>query len=228
MRSSVGNVLWGLLLVAVGLGFAGNVFGLWNFELFFNGWWTLFIIVPCVISIFQNGVRLWNIIGIGIGVLFLVSAQGYFNRQLVGDLIFPIIIVAIGLSIIFKDQLAKNSKIIKNLNKNGLAEYSAIFGSQEFKFPSEEFKGAELNAVFGGIDLDLRQAIILDDIYIETNAIFGGINVLVPPNVRVEVTGTPIFGGTSNKSNRPTEENPPTIYFNSTSIFRGTRGTEIK
>ncbi|MGV8907150.1 MAG: LiaF transmembrane domain-containing protein [Acetobacterium sp.] len=225
MRSRVGNLLWGLLLVAVGLGFAGNVFGLWNFELFFNGWWTLFIIVPCVISIFQNGVQLWNAIGLGIGVLFLASAQGYFNGQLVGDLIFPIIIVAIGLSIIFKDQLAKNSKIIKSLNKNGLAEYSAIFGSQELKFPGDEFKGATLTAVFGGIELDLRQAIITEDIYIETNAIFGGINILVPSNVRVEVTGTPIFGGTSNKSNRPLEENPPTIYFNSTSIFGG---TEIK
>ena len=37
MRNRVGNLLWGLLLVAVGLGFAGNAFGLWNFELFFNG-----------------------------------------------------------------------------------------------------------------------------------------------------------------------------------------------
>jgi len=225
MKNRVGNLLWGLLLVAIGLGFAGNVFGLWNFELFFNGWWTLFIIIPCVISIFQNGPQLWNIIGVGIGLLLLVSAQGYFNGQFIGELIFPIIIVAIGVSIIFKDKLNKNSKIIKSLNKDGLAEYSAIFGSQELKFQGEDFKGASLTAVFGGIDLDLRQSIIKEDIYVETNAIFGGINVLVPSNVRVEVSGTPIFGGTSNKANRPLEENPPTIYFNSTSIFGG---TEIK
>lgn len=225
MRNRVGNLLWGLLLVAVGLGFAGNVFGLWNFDLFFNGWWTLFIIIPCAISIFQNGVQLWNIIGLGIGAIFLISAQGYFNGQLIGDLIFPIIIIAIGLSIIFKDKLSKNAKIIKKMNKDGLAEYSTIFGSQELQFPGESFNGASLTAVFGGINLDLRQSIINEDIYISTTAIFGGIDIIVPSNVRVEVSSTPIFGGTSNKANKPLGDNPPTVYINSICIFGG---TEIK
>lgn len=225
MRNRTGNLLWGLLLVAVGLGFAGNVFGLWNFELFFNGWWTLFIIVPCVISIIQNGIQFWNVIGIGIGVLFLISAQGVLNGQLIGELIFPIIIIAIGLSVIFKDQLSKNSKIIKSMNKDGLPEYSAIFGSQELTFPGENFNGAALIAVFGGVNLDLRQAIITEDVYIEASAIFGGIDIMVPSNVRVEVSSTPIFGGTSNKANKPLTENPPTVYINSTCIFGG---TEIK
>jgi len=225
MRNRVGNLLWGLVLVAIGLGFAGNVFGLWNFELFFNGWWTLFIIIPCVISMVQNGIQLWNVIGLGVGILFLVSAQGFFNGQIIGELIFPIIIVAIGLSIIFKDKISKNSQIIKRLNKDGLNDYSAIFGSQELKFPGQDFKGASLTAIFGGVELDLRQSIITEDIYISTTAVFGGIDIMVPSNVRVEVSSTPIFGGTSNKSNLPLEANPPTIYVNSISIFGG---TEIK
>lgn len=222
MRNRVGNLLWGLLLVAVGLGFAGNVFGLWNFELFFNGWWTLFIIIPCVISMFQNGIQLWNTIGLGIGVLFLISAQGYFNGQLLADLIFPIIIVAIGLSIIFKDKISKNAKAIKNLNKDGLADYSAIFGSQELNFSGEEFKGASVAAIFGGVTLDLRQAIISEDIYLTTTAVFGGVDIMVPPDVRVEVSSTPIFGGTSNKTNKPIIDNPHIMYISSISIFGGT------
>lgn len=225
MRNRVGNLLWGLLLVAVGLGFAGNAFGLWNFELFFNGWWTLFIIIPCAISMFQNGVQLWNAIGLGIGLLLFASAQGFFSGQLIADLIFPIIIIAIGLSVIFKGNFNRNIKQIESINKDGLVEYSAIFGAQELNFPGKEFKGASLTAVFGSVSLDLRQAIINEDIYISSTAVFGGIDILVPNNVRVEVSSTPIFGGTTNKAIQPIGENPPTIYINSTSIFGG---TEIK
>jgi predicted membrane protein len=225
MRNRVGNLLWGLLLVVIGLGFAGNVFGLWNFELFFNGWWTLFIIIPCAISMVQNGVQLWNTIGLGIGVLLFVSAQGFFNGELLGDLIFPIIIVAIGLSIIFKDRLSKNAKQIEGMTKDGLPDYSAVFGGQEINFPGEEFYGATVSAIFGSVSLDLRQAIIKEDIYISATAVFGGIDMLVPSNVRVEMSTTPIFGGASNKANRPLGENPPTIYLNSTNIFGG---TEVK
>lgn len=225
MRNRVGNLLWGLLLVVIGLGFAGNVFGLWNFELFFNGWWTLFIIIPYAISMVQNGVQLWNTIGLGIGVLLFVSAQGFFNGELLGDLIFPIIIVAIGLSIIFKDRLSKNAKQIEGMTKDGLPDYSAVFGGQEINFPGEEFYGATVSAIFGSVSLDLRQAIINEDIYISATAVFGGIDMLVPSNVRVEMSTTPIFGGASNKANRPLGENPPTIYLNSTNIFGG---TEVK
>jgi len=225
MRNRVGNLLWGFLLVVIGLGFAGNAFGLWNFELFFDGWWTLFIIIPCAISMFQNGVQLWNSIGLGIGALLFVSAQGYFNGQLVGNLIFPIIIIAIGLSIMFKGKMNKNVKMIDSLNKDGLSEYSAVFGGQELNFPDEEFKGACLTAVFGSITLDLRQAIINKDICISTTAVFGGVDIMVPNNVRVEVSGTPIFGGTTNKAMQPIGENPSTVYVNSISIFGG---TEIK
>ena len=225
MRNRVGNLLWGLLLVAIGLGFAGNVFGLWNFELFFAGWWTLFIIVPCTISIVQNGVQLRNTIGLGIGVLLFISARGYFNSALLGDLIFPIIIIAIGLSIIFKDRLSKNAKLIQGMTKDGLPDYSAVFGGQEINFPGEEFKGANVTAVFGSVSLDLRQAIINEDIYISATAVFGGIDLMVPGNVWVEMSTTPIFGGASNKTNKPLGENPPTVYINSTNIFGG---TEVK
>ncbi|AFA48524.1 LiaF transmembrane domain-containing protein [Acetobacterium woodii] len=225
MRNRTGNLLWGLLLVIVGLGFAGNVFGLWNFELFFDGWWTLFIIIPCLISIVQNGLQLWNTIGMGIGILLFVSAQGFLNGQLLGDLIFPIIIIAVGLSIMFKDQLSKNAKLIQGMSKDGLPEYSAVFGGQELNFPGEVFSGASLTAVFGSVSIDLRQAIINEDIYISATAVFGGIEMLVPSNVRVEMSTTPIFGGASNKTNKPLEENPPTVYINSTNIFGG---TEVK
>ena len=43
MRKQWTRTILGLLLVAAGLGFAGDVLDLWHFDLFFRGWWTLFI-----------------------------------------------------------------------------------------------------------------------------------------------------------------------------------------
>ena len=89
------------------------------------------------------------------------------------------------------------------------------------RFPGESFRGATLTAVFGGIELDLRDALITEDITITTTSIFGGIDINVPPNVRVDVSSTPIFGGVSDKTPRPTDINPPTVYLNSVCIFGG-------
>ena len=62
-------------------------------------------------------------------------------------------------------------------------------------------------------------------IEINANAIFGGIDIIVPPNVNVKVKSTPIFGGTSNKVKTTYNENLPTIYINSLAMFGG---VEIK
>ena len=37
----------GLLFILVGLLYAGSALDLFEFSIFFPGWWTLFIIVPC-------------------------------------------------------------------------------------------------------------------------------------------------------------------------------------
>ena len=55
----IGNKLWGILLIVLGVIFGGNATGLFNINIFFDGWWTLFIIIPCFISLFteRNGMR---------------------------------------------------------------------------------------------------------------------------------------------------------------------------
>ena len=51
---SFGNVLWGIVLIVVGLIIGGNALGITNINIFFDGWWTLFIIVPCFIGLFKE------------------------------------------------------------------------------------------------------------------------------------------------------------------------------
>ena len=45
-----GNVLWGLVFIAIGIIIGLNSMGVTRINIFFSGWWTLFIIVPCFIG----------------------------------------------------------------------------------------------------------------------------------------------------------------------------------
>jgi predicted membrane protein len=221
MRSKISNVLWGLFFIVLGVGFAGNAFNAWDFNLFFAGWWTLFIIVPCAISIIQNGPNTGSIIGLSIGIMLLLAQQDVFDMEIVGKLIFPLILVVIGLSIMSSNIFHKHKNIDFTNLASGALEYTATFSGQKVNVDNEPFKGATLNAVFGGIDLRLDHAIITEDAVINCSAVFGGIDIYVPSDVNVKVTSTPIFGGVDNKHRGPSIPDAPTIYINATCMFGG-------
>jgi len=226
MRNRLGNVLWGLAFIFAGVGVAGNVADLWDFNLFFKGWWTLFIIVPCLINMVQNGVNTGNIIGVFVGVLLFFDAQNIIPRNLIGKMIFPIILVLIGLSIIFKGNINKHtnfkSKVHQtNTSGDGFINAVGIFGGSEMRPTNEKVTGVTATAIFGGVDLDLRNAIINENIVITSTAIFGGIDIFVPSNVNVKVSSLPIFGGVDDMSSHTALENDPTIYINATCVFGG-------
>ena len=223
-----GNVLWGIVLIVVGLIIGGNALGITNINIFFDGWWTLFIIVPCFIGLFKENEKTGNVIGLLIGIALFLGCQDIINFDLIWKLALPTILVVIGLLIIFKDTLGgKVNEEIKKLNdkRNGANTYCATITGQKVKFDKELFTGADLTAVFGGVECDLRNAIIESDVVINASSIFGGIDILAPSNVKVKTKSTSIFGGVENKSNTNGEENTHTIYVNGTAIFGG---VEIK
>lgn len=223
-----GNVLWGVVLIVIGLIIGGNALGITNINVFFDGWWTLFIIIPCFIGLFNENEKTGNIIGLLIGVALLLGCQDIINFNLIWKISLPAILVMIGLSIIFKDTLGgKVNDEIKKLNekRNGENSYCATFSGQKIKFDKEVFTGADLVAVFGGIECDLRNAIIESDVVINANSTFGGIDIFVPSNVIVKTKSTSIFGGVENKVNTKGEKDAHIIYVNGTALFGG---VEIK
>ncbi len=217
------NILWGIAFIVVGLILAGNAIGITNIDIFFDGWWTLFIIVPCFIGLFNDSDKTGNVIGLVIGGTLLLACQGLLNFEMVWKLVVPVALVIIGVSIIFKDSIHGkiNSEISKiNKSQKDIPSYCATFSEQNANFENEEFKGADLTAVFGGVKCDLRQAIINSDTVIKAESIFGGVEIYVPSNVKVKIKSTPIFGGVTDKSVH-NQESEHTIYINSTCIFGG-------
>lgn len=126
-------------------------FGFTNINIFFDGWWTLFIIIPSFIELIRSDGKIGSLIGLIIGTVLLLCCQGYLSFSIIGKLIFPFILVMIGLSLIFKDTINKKvSDKIRDLNANkgNLEEYCATFGGQQANFNGEEFKRSKFRRCF--------------------------------------------------------------------------------
>ena len=119
MRKS-SKILWGIALIAIGGIFALNAFGVTDIQLFFDGWWTLFIIVPCFIGIFSEREKIGNIIGLLIGVFLLLCCQNILGFDMLWKLAFPAIIVIIGLKLIFGAVFGdKTMKLLESSKQSG-------------------------------------------------------------------------------------------------------------
>lgn len=221
------NVLWGLGFIIVGILVLVNALGIIEINVFFKGWWTLFIIVPCFVNIFKDNDKTASIIGTVFGILLLLAMRDVINFDLLWKILLPLVLIIIGLSLIFKDKVSDKVKDeIKKLNKNSKDEYTATFSGQDLNFDDEEFKGCELNAIFGGIKCDIKNAKLKDDVVINASSIFGGITLYVSKDVNVKVVSNSIFGGVSGNYNKnKNDKKGKTIYVNATCLFGG---VEIK
>lgn len=211
------NVIWGLALVILGIIWGGNELNLFDVNLFFDGWWTLFIIVPSIIGLFSDSDKNSNIITLVIGILLLLACQDVIEFDVFWKLLVPIIIIWIGLSLIIK---GTKGNVFKNAPKSLGERVNAIFAGHEIKV-LDEFKGTELTAIFGGIDLDLRKAQINSDVTINICTVFGGIDIYVPENINVKVQTTSVFGGVDKSKLEDSVDAKYTIYINATCIFGG-------
>ena len=158
-----GNVLWGIVLIVIGLIIGGNALGITNINIFFDGWWTLFIIIPSFMGILSDHDKTGGIIGLCIGVFLLLCCQDVLEFNMLWKLVFPAIIILIGVKMIFGGFFdRKSAEAMKKVQEsNGqVRQGTAVFSGENLDFSGEEFHGAELNAVFGGVKCDLRNAVI--------------------------------------------------------------------
>ena len=216
---------WGLIFIATGVIITGNILELWSIKLF-DGWWTLFVILPSLGSIIGGGFRLWNTAVLCIGLLLLAAMQNFLDINVLWKLILPIVLLTVGLHILFSDKWAKKRQAaVFRVSEKSDNNYMGIFAGQNVQYPNEKFTGAALTAIFGGVELNLKSAIISEDVAVVCTSIFGGVTIIVPANVKVMVNSTPIFGGVSNDAPVFVEEGLPVIHVRSLCVFGG---VEIK
>lgn len=93
-----------------------------------------------------------------------------------------------------------NMKAVPVSDTGEKQEFEASFSGNSYCYNGEHFRGARLNAHFGGIRLDLRQAVFEQNCEMEIRTFFGGVELFVPVDVHVEVSGKSIVGGVTNST----------------------------
>lgn len=216
-----GKVAGGIILVGVGalllVRQAGVIFPEWLFT-----WKALLIVIGLFIGIKHNFRRpSWFILML-IGGAFIVG--DYYPEMRIGHLFWPVIIIIAGLAMIFKPRRkpeyyrerwerkwrhkweTHRSYAGGNVHSTSedRMETSAVFGSIKKNIIAKDFKGGEVNCVFGGAVIDLSQADMVDKAVLEVNCVFGGAKLIVPRHWKIQAGElVTVMGGIEDK--RPPE-----------------------
>lgn len=220
-------IIWGIAIMVLGIILIGKAVGWFDFDIFFKGWWTLFIIVPSVISIFTEKEKLASIGFLAAGIILLLAAQEVITFETAWKVILPVFLILIGLGIVLKTIFHSNNdkeveEKVKDLEDGkSMDSQMAIFSGSERVYKDEAFTGSHLVAVFGGVDLDLRHAKFTKDTVIKAFALFGGIDIKVPEDVIIKTRSGFIFGGISDDRKSNEAKGKHTIYLDAGGGFGG-------
>ena len=171
----------------------------------------LLILVGCIILV-KRSRWIWGLLFLSAGATIGLRALHIVDVNF-WQIVWPILFIAVGSAVLFS--LVKDGKISKTKAKHMAAAWSGQSEKVEGKYT-----GGTVSSVFGGVDLDLRQADIKDGAVIEVFVLFGGVDIIAPNNVVVKNEATAIFGGIDDKTN-PGAKAKKTLYIRGECFFGG-------
>lgn len=172
--------------------------------------WQMLLIVIGLYSIFQR--KLFSgFVLVVIGGCFLISRLNlpWFPVHM-GDLAFPLALVLIGLSFFVRSHRKSSwqNRIKTEFHTDdrqsqpvdGFVRSENLFGSIRQVVLDEVFKGASIRNLFGGTVVDLRRTTLAPgETYIDLDCTFGGIEIYLPSDWKVDVQCSTILGGCDDK-----------------------------
>jgi predicted membrane protein len=220
-----GRLVAGALLI-----FFGILFTLDNMGVLDAGdvltYWPVILIAVGFLKIVQQpreGHRKVGWVVLAIGVFLQLQILGLTHMRST----WPFVLVVIGGFLVWR-ALGRSAGPPTAESSSQLSEF-AVMGGVHRVVESSDFRGGEATAIMGAVELDLRgSTIATSPAVIDVFALWGGIEIMVPPEWKVDVKAMPILGAFENKarssvrdSSAPTQE----------LVIRGTAlmgGVEIK
>lgn len=209
-----GRVYVGGLVVAAGVILLLDNMGNLDAGEVFSTWWPVAIIGAGLLTLASNPHH-WpvSVLITLVGVALLLSTLDVVDLW---SVILPGLAILVGLFIIFGRSLAPRTEVgdrISNFN---------MFSGSQLASHSSQFSGGSVSTVFGGTEIDLRDAAPTPGASLDLLALFGGIEVKVPEGWNVQTQGMPLFGGIDNvtvKDQLPADAPELTIHY--TALFGG-------
>lgn len=101
------KTICGIALLLFGTIWLLDLVGLLRVNVFFKGWWSLFIIIPSLAGLFSDRRKAEPIIGLVVGVFFLLAEQDVIFWGHIWKYILAIMAIVWGWSLIFDKGLPK-------------------------------------------------------------------------------------------------------------------------
>lgn len=232
-----GKVLAGLIVVAVGAVLLANKMGA-EIPRWVISWEMLLITIGFYVGA-KHSFRTWGwMIPVLIGSVFLLDRiVPEFNLR---PYFWPMAIITVGLVMIFSprslrsrrcrsrgfsnDRISSSGASTRGMNSEDYIDSISVFGGIEKNIVTKSFKGGEITTFFGGSSINMSQADIQDRAVLELTQVFGGAQLIVPANWRLQSEVVSIFGGVEDKRAFQKElpgEASKTLILKGTSVFGG-------
>lgn len=179
----------GFIIIIFGIGFLLQQVGIWSFANIFQSGWPLIIVIIGIVQLFNRTTSSTTagLFCIIIGGIFFVNQWTHVNLI---KIIWPLAIIYVGIMIVFSKSNHRNK-----LDSNHSVDSLALFAEVDIRNESKDFSGGDLKAIFGSGNFDFREIILSGkEATLDVITIFGEITITVPDYIRVEISGTPIFG----------------------------------
>jgi hypothetical protein len=128
------------------------------------------------------------------------------------EIFFPLALVAVGFVLVTRGVRGAGGAASGSAAGNSVADREskthafAFMSGNVRKNDSEAFRGGDLMAFMGGVELDLRQArAIPEGAVIDAFTMWGGIEIRVPEDWRVVSEVLPLLGGFEDKTKPPAD-----------------------
>ncbi|MCH8619812.1 DUF5668 domain-containing protein [Undibacterium sp. TS12] len=201
-----GRILVGALLLIFGAAALIDNLNIFNMRDIFHFWPMVFIFVGAL-KISKSETTAGYVIGcgfVGLGALLILHHMGiiYFRMR---DW-WPIFLIFAGLMVIFKDRVGTGTENLlgsSSTNQDSVCNIVAVMSGNKLQNSTQDFRGGEINAIMGGVELDLRSASIQSEATLNVFAMWGGIVLKVPNDWTVISHGSPILGGFDDKTVPP-------------------------
>ncbi|MBP5547294.1 MAG: hypothetical protein J6X58_00195 [Bacteroidales bacterium] len=226
--NKTGKVICGIAFLLFGIIWILEIFNVISFD--YKGWWTIFVIIPFFIGFFTQRHKAFSIIGIGIGVLLFLSARDIVSWNNFWKLVLCLIAIVSGITMIFGHKNRRHAKPdgnntngMRQENRNGhiIHKANVSFGKRIFEFAGQRFEGAEVQANFGFVAIDLRNADIMDGAVIEIDCNCAGMEIRVGNDICIKDEVDTSFAGIENNRIEHSSEGSPTVILKGKCNFGG-------